>query len=407
MNVDDCLEKIRNLLKAKPHPLSSIKADKQLTDTIHSNVQLLADPFYSLSTKVWWLLNGIQSWDDDRVRCAECHQPFKDKNVVSISRGYHQFCRRSCAVKSKEVQEQKTMSLIATHGPDWKKKWHEKVCGTKLRHFGDEKFNNSQQMVQTKLERSSDDPRYFQRIAEKTKLTNLERHGNSNYNNCKQIVATRLKNNDGIYESVKSQEKKKQTCLKKFGVEWALQSETCKQKAKATCKQRYSVEHCMQSDDIQKKAQQTCLEKYGCEHPAQNHDIRLKSSQRYGFQGRSFDSAPELSLFIYLTDKNIPFEYQPAIKFSYKHDDKLHFFMPDFEIDGKLVELKGDQFLKEDGTWQCPWDHSRDSLYEAKHQCAIRNNVEVWTKNDYMRFIAYVEQNYGKSYLQSFRKRTA
>ena len=73
--------------------------------------------------------------------------------------------------------------------------------------------------------------------------------------------------------------------------------------------------------------------------------------------------------------------------------------MPDFEIDGKLVELKGDQFLKEDGTWQCPWDHSRDSLYEAKHQCAIKNNIEVWTKNDYMRFIAYVEQNYGKSYL--------
>lgn len=125
----------------------------------------------------------------------------------------------------------------------------------------------------------------------------------------------------------------------------------------------------------------------------------MKSGQRYKFQGRSFDSAPELSLFIYLTDKNIPFEYQPAIKFSYKHDDKLHFFMPDFEIDGKLVELKGDQFLKEDGTWQCPWDHIRDSLYEAKHQCAIRNNVEVWTKNDYMRFIDYVEQNYGKSYL--------
>lgn len=78
--------------------------------------------------------------------------------------------------------------------------------------------------------------------------------------------------------------------------------------------------------------------------------------------------------------------------------------MPDFKIDGKLIELKGDHFIKADRTWQCPWDHSQDTLYEAKHQCAIRNDVDVWTKKDYMKFIDYVEQKYGGGYLKSFKK---
>ena len=49
--------------------------------------------------------------------------------------------------------------------------------------------------------------------------------------------------------------------------------------------------------------------------------------------------------------------------------------MPDFKVDNKYIELKGDQFLKSDGTWQCPFDHSLDAIYEAKHQCLIKNNV--------------------------------
>lgn len=52
------------------------------------------------------------------------------------------------------------------------------------------------------------------------------------------------------------------------------------------------------------------------------------------------------------------------------------------QIDDILVEVKGDQFFKEDGTMQNPYDHTQDDLYEAKHQCMIDNNVYIFTSND-------------------------
>lgn len=36
--------------------------------------------------------------------------------------------------------------------------------------------------------------------------------------------------------------------------------------------------------------------------------------------------------------------------FSYEFDGKTLSYVPDFELDGQLYEIKGDQFLREDGT---------------------------------------------------------
>lgn len=65
------------------------------------------------------------------------------------------------------------------------------------------------------------------------------------------------------------------------------------------------------------------------------------------------------------------------MKLMYKHDGKEHFYMPDFKVRDELIEIKGDHFFKEDGTMQNPYDHSQDGLYEAKHQCMIKNNVTI------------------------------
>lgn len=44
----------------------------------------------------------------------------------------------------------------------------------------------------------------------------------------------------------------------------------------------------------------------------------------------------------------------------------------------------------------------RDGLFEAKHQCMIRNNVKLIT--DYTVYIKYVKTKYGKDYFKKFRK---
>ena len=74
-------------------------------------------------------------------------------------------------------------------------------------------------------------------------------------------------------------------------------------------------------------------------------------------------------------------------------------------IEGKLVEVKGDHFFKEDGTMQNPYDHSQDGLYEAKHQCLLSNDVEVWRHQQYHIYIDYVKDKYGKDYLKSFKNK--
>lgn len=71
-------------------------------------------------------------------------------------------------------------------------------------------------------------------------------------------------------------EKRKQTCMKKYGVENALQSEKIKQKSKKTCMEKYGVEYSTQSNTVKQKRKQTCLDKYGVEYAFQADEVKQK-----------------------------------------------------------------------------------------------------------------------------------
>ena len=43
-----------------------------------------------------------------------------------------------------------------------------------------------------------------------------------------------------------------------------------------------------------------------------------------------------------------------------------------------------------------PYDHSQDGLYEAKHQCGIKNGVKFITKEDYNQYMEYFNLHYKK-----------
>ena len=44
-----------------------------------------------------------------------------------------------------------------------------------------------------------------------------------------------------------------------------------------------------------------------------------------------------------------------------------------------------------------------DDLYEAKRQCEISHGVEIWSENECLPYIQYVEETYGKSFLPKLR----
>lgn len=44
------------------------------------------------------------------------------------------------------------------------------------------------------------------------------------------------------------------------------------------------------------------LSTYSVEHPMQSHEIAAKARKRYRYAGCSFDSAPEIAFYIWLSD---------------------------------------------------------------------------------------------------------
>lgn len=110
-------------------------------------------------------------------------------------------------------------------------------------------------------------------------------------------------------------------------------------------------------------------------------------------------------MYIYLSDNNVDFKYQPDISFKYEYKGKILYYFPDFKIDNSYYEIKGRHFFKKDGTMQNPWCHAQDGIYEAKHQCMLVNNINILLDDDKLiiEAIEFVEEKYGKSYLNTFK----
>ena len=97
--------------------------------------------------------------------------------------------------------------------------------------------------------------------------------------------------------------------------------------------------------------------------------------------------------------------------FEYKDfENNFHKYIPDFSINGKLVEIKGSQFFNSDGSMRFPYNKKKvngewinmtieekkymDDLYERKHQCGLSNGVEFWKESDCKKYIDYCNTKY-------------
>jgi hypothetical protein len=102
-----------------------------------------------------------------------------------------------------------------------------------------------------------------------------------------------------------------------------------------------------------------------------------------------------VKVYDFLKSNNIAFEYSPEISLPYEYDGKTFYYHPDFLINGKSYEVKGEQFFKVDESgnevmfnpYRDPeWTDERYAWecgkYEAKHQCMLRNNVVILRESD-------------------------
>ena len=94
-------------------------------------------------------------------------------------------------------------------------------------------------------------------------------------------------------------------------------------------------------------------------------------------------------------DNNITVEYSPEISYDYEYDGGEFTYHPDFRINGKIYEIKGDHFFRIDESghevminpYRNPdWSDEQYAWicgkFEAKYQCMIANNVTILRSKD-------------------------
>lgn len=242
----------------------------------------------------------------------------------------------------------------------------QKVKNTNLEKFGTQNALQSEE-IKAKIRKTSQEkwgldwPGGDPGAIAKTKATKKLRYGNSNYNNLEKVSTT---------------------CLERHGVAYGVLTEA----------NRVATT----SQEARTKANQTrittCQQKYGVDYYFQTLDFHKKARKIYEYDGETFDSKPELALWLYAKINNIPIIRSPK-KFTFEYNGIEHLYFPDFEYNGKLVEIKGDHFFTSENIMCCPWNHDLDGLYEAKHQCGLLNDVIFLTKKDYQIYIDFCTEN--------------
>lgn len=102
-----------------------------------------------------------------------------------------------------------------------------------------------------------------------------------------------------------------------------------------------------------------------------------KSKKRYIYDNISFDSKDELNFYKYCKAVGYDIKRGPALEFNF--NGVKHHYLVDFEVNGCLIEIKGDHLMDKDGSWKYPYKvtEMKQKLAKAKYQCARDNNVIV------------------------------
>ena len=409
------------------------------------------------------IINITKPEDIDNMKCEQwmhftCKRCGKDVMITFACHKYiDRYKRLVCTTCAKK------QTNLERYGVEWTaqtSEFQEKRKQTCLEKYGVECALQSPEIQekkkQTNLEKYGvENPAQSPEIQEKAKQTCLERYGvewtfqSSEINEKKKQTLLKKYGVEYVSQSLEIKEKKKQTCLEKYGVECALQSPEIQEKTKQTCLEKYGVECVSQSPEIREKAKQTNLEKYGVEYAAQSPEIQEKTKQtclekygveyasqlpeiqekmkqtnleRYGVEyalqspefqgikkydyfGVKFDSSWELYYYIYQTEvlglkciRNCGEKY-----FEYIVNGKTHRYIPDFINEGKIVEIKGDQFLKNGNLINIYNKYLSKELLSAKSQCMLDNAVEIITGKEITPMIKEVKRLFGAHYIDQFK----
>lgn len=337
---------LRELCRAFPRNYPVIlksKRFRELYDFVLKATPLLDDNFYKLSTRVFWILNGLKEFPHCKNR--KCRKLLVKRNVKEVFGEHPKYCSSRCATSDSQYIKKREITI------------HKK--------YGSRK-----------------------EILKRSHATYREKTGFDNPMKNPKVV-----------------EKGRSTYKKRTGFEHNFKNPEVKAKRKRTWRKKYGVDNPNRCQEIRDKIDLTNLNRLGVRSPFQSDSYNKHSRKVFDFDGYTFASLPELCYYIWLKDNDIKFEFQPKTDMHFEFDGVVHKYTPDFMImqsrRKKFVDIKGVHFFKDrDQSKEMvnPYDHSKDELYEAKHQCMLRNKVAIIC--DYQKYVDFVLEKYGLEFLE-------
>jgi len=292
---------------------------------------------FSFSQKLYHYL-----YDDQELKLGHCKECNNRCLFKSFTSGYCEYCSPKCRSKNVNPMEsdESKQKLSETKKKQYSNKhWHDDVVNknkmTCEKRYGGIGFASPE-------------------LKEKSLSTNYINNGDRQYHNYNKI---------------------KQTNQSKFGVDYPFQSKYIQEKVNNTYINKFGSKR--NSNTFKKYC-----ESLGIKNISQTHEWAVKVHKKVKYKNISFDSSWEVIVYKFCEEHNLNFEYQPNVLFEYEFDNKKHYYHPDFLIEGKLFEVKGEHFFDGDKMIN-PFNRSEytDNIAEAKHQCMINNNVTIIRKN--------------------------
>ena len=322
--------------------------------------------------------------DNTDHTCPICHQ----KERVFKDTYYQKTCGcAECCSKYRSI-----------HNGGGTKESIEKAKKTKFEKYGDEYFNNVEKCKQTCLEKYGvSNAGGLEQSIKKIKQTKFEKYGDENYCNKEKARKTRIEKYGCFFNNI---EKAKITNKEKYGVEYPGQIESGKIKArktriekygenninnikkqKNTLKEKYGVENVSQIDFVKKKRAETMLERFGSTCNLSNPINRSFLNYPVEYNGETiyFDSIPEILFWEWNIENDIDIKRE-STQITYFIDGIKHTYIPDFEIDGILYEIKRDDLVK-DGWIVLDFCNKEKELID-KSLSMKENNVKILLVSD-------------------------
>lgn len=226
---------------------------KYLKDWIDFQLPILSDPFYSTTTKVYWILAGLTKFPICRVCKKQDNYIRRQASIFTVD-PYPKSCCIECAhiCEETKLKSSQTYARRMEEDPTYSERIIAKSRQTRYKKNG-EGIWVTQETIEKRnatLERLvSEDPNFFKKKEAKRQATNIKNGHTPGWHNEEQMVKTRYKKNNGIWITPEQFESRRLSSLDKYGCEDPNQSDIVKQHKKQAFIDHYGVDHYWKTDE--------------------------------------------------------------------------------------------------------------------------------------------------------------